>query len=109
MPRGAAGYFYHAFVFGLDLHDASRSGDYGVHGVVVIEVEAVDGAEAVAQGGADHPEARGGSDEGEGLEGEVHGARLESFVYDPGDEAVFHGGVEDFFDDAAEAVYLVYE
>ena len=69
----------------------------------------MDEAEAVAQGSADHREARRRADEGEGLEVEAKAAGAGALADDDVDGELLHRRVEHLLDDAAEAVDLVDE
>ena len=75
----------------------------------VVEVEAVDRAEAVAQGRADHRVARGRADEREVRHREPDRARAGPLADDEVEGEVLHRRVEDLLDGAREAVDLVDE
>ncbi len=69
----------------------------------------MDDAEAVAQGASEGASPGGGADDGEVGEVETHGAGGGAFADDDVEFVIFHGGVEDFFDGAAETVDFVDE
>ena len=77
--------------------------------VGVVVVEAVDGAEAVAQGRADHRVAGRRADEGEPRHGEADAARARPLADHEVEGEVLHRRVEDLLDGAGEAVDLVDE
>lgn|GEM_PF-5723190 len=109
---GASGSFgdgFSALFIDFDPEDCGGSADNVVEGVVVVESEVHDDAESVAEGASEVALAGGSSNDGEGGDIEPNrpcgGALADHDV----DFAVFHGGVEDFFDLAGEAVDFVDE
>ena len=93
----------------LDAEDARAAPDDGADGVRVVEVEAVDGAEAVAQGRAEHGVAGRRADEGEARQRQAHAAGARPFADHEVEREVLHRRVEDLFDGAGQAVDLVDE
>lgn len=96
------------FVYG-NAEDGCRSADDVVEGFVVVEAEVHDNAESIAKGAGEVALAGGSSDDGEGGDIETDAASGGALTDHDVDFAVFHGGVEDFFDLAGEAVDFVNE
>ena len=105
----AAGDFAGAFLIYGDVEDGGVAADDLGYGLRVVEVEAVDGAEAVAQGRAEHGVAGGGADEGEVGNGEADAAGAGALAEDDVEGEVLHRGIEHLFGGAWEAVDLVDE
>ncbi len=93
----------------LDPQDPGRAPDDGHEVLVGVEVEAVDGPEAIAQRAADPPGARRRADDGERLEGEAERARRGPLADHHVEGVVLHRRVEDLLDRPVEAVDLVDE
>ena len=96
---------------GFDGHaeDAGRAVDDELEVVLAVEVEAVDDAEAAAQGRGEKARAGGGGHQGEGLQGDLHGAGARTGADHEVEAAVLEGGIEDLLDLGVEAVDLVHE
>ena len=106
---GAAGDFRDALLFDRDAEHPGRAPDDIADGIVVVVVEAVDGAEAVAQGRRHHGVARGGADEGESGQVQAHAAGAGPLTDDEVEGEVLHGGVEDLLHGAREPVHFIDE
>ena len=78
-------------------------GDFGF----LVEFETVDVAEAIAERGGERAGASGSADDGEAGEVEADGTCGGTFADNDVEFVIFHGGVEDFFDLAVEAVDFV--
>src|SRR5712692_2490000 len=101
--------FFDALLVGRDFEDARRtSQDLFERGSFVV-FHAVDGPEAVAQGGGQRADARGGSHDGERRQAETQGARARPFADHHVYGEIFHRRVEALLDGAAQAVDLVDE
>ncbi len=83
--------------------------DDAVHRRLVVEIEAVDRAEAVAQGGGQEREAGRRADEREGRQVEAHRPRGRPLAERHIDRVILHRRVEHFLDRAREAVNFVDE
>jgi hypothetical protein len=75
----------------------------------VVELEARDDAEAVAQRIGQHAGARGGADQGERLQVELHGTRGRAFADHDVDLVVLQRRIQDLLDHRRQAVDLVDE
>lgn len=110
--RGASGAFGDGlttgFVYG-DAEDRGGSANDVVESFGVVEAEVHDDAEPIAEGAGEVALAGGSSDNGEGGDIEANAASGGALTDHDVDFAVFHGGVEDFFDLAGEAVDFVDE
>ena len=93
----------------LDPEDPRRAPDDGHEVLVGVEVEAVDGPEAIAQRAADPPGARRGPDDREGPQGQAERARRGPLADHHVEGVVLHRRVEDLLDRPVEAVDLVDE
>ncbi len=96
------------FIYG-DAEDGGGSADDVVESFVVVEAEVHDDAKSVAEGASEISLAGGGADDSEGGDIEADAARGGALADHDVNFSVFHGGVEDFFDLAGEAVDLVDE
>ena len=105
----AAGDFHGAAFIHLDVQDfgGAMKNDEQVFGLV--EIEAMDDAEAGAQGRGDESGAGGGADESEMVEMEGMNARAGALADDEVHAKIFHGGIEDFLDGGLQAVNFVEE
>ncbi len=106
---GAPGDLPDAALLRLDAQQACRALDDGGYGVLIVEVQAVDRAEAVAQRGAEHGEAGGGPDQCEM-------GQIESYVPGSGpfaqydiESEILHRGVQLFLDYTIEPMYFIDE
>ena len=108
-PAGAPGDLPEPLRLGPDVEDARRALHDGAHRLVVVELQPVDGAEAVPQRRAHHAVPRGRADEGEGLDAQVHAPRLQTLVDHPRHEEVLHRRIEHLLDHPAQPVHLVDE
>ena len=76
---------------------------------LLVVFEAVDDAEAIAEWSSESASSGGSADDSEVREVETDASGGRTFADDDVELVVFHGGVEDFFDDAAETVDFVNE
>lgn len=110
--RGASGAFGDGlttgFVYG-DAEDRGGSANDVVESFGVVEAEVHDDAEPITEGAGEVALAGGGSDDGKWGDVETDAAGGGSLSDHDVDFSVFHGGVEDFFDLAGEAVDFVNE
>jgi hypothetical protein len=74
-----------------------------------VELQALDDAEAVAQGRGQQAGAGGGAHQGEGRQVELDGARRRALADHDVELVILHGRVEDLLHHRAEAVDLVDE
>ena len=94
----------------VDAQDVGGTEDDAGAFLRAVELEAVDRAKPVTEGGGEGAGTGGGTDDGEVGEGEAIGASAGLAGADDDVEGeVFHGGVEDFLDGLAEAVDFVDE
>lgn len=100
---GAAGRFE------LDVECASAASDDAFEFAGAVEIETLDDAEAVAQGGCEEGEAGGGADERERFDGEPQTAGGRAFADQDVEGEILHRWVEHLFDATGEAVDFVDE
>ncbi len=93
----------------VDLEDLGRPHHDGLEVLGLVEVEAGDEAEAVAQRTGDQPGAGGGADEGEAGDVDADGAGGRALAQHDVDHEVLHGRVQHFLDGTRQAVDLVDE
>ena len=93
----------------LDPEDPGGPLDDGSQVRLIVEVEPIGGAEAIAQRAADAARAGRGADDGEGLEAETERARRRSLPDHDVEGEVLHGRIEDLLDGPRQPVDLVDE
>ncbi|EEZ75249.1 hypothetical protein NEILACOT_04699 [Neisseria lactamica ATCC 23970] len=89
------------------MQELCRTADDGGEVAVFVKLKAGDDAEAVAQRIGQHTGAGGRADEREGRQVDFDGTGGGSFAYHNVEPVVFERGIEDFFDNGAEAVDFV--
>ncbi len=93
----------------LHLQHPGRAADDGGDGRLIVEVQAVNGTEALPEGVAEEGKAGGGPDEGEGGEGKAESAGPRPLAYYQVQGIVLQGGVEHLLHHPAQAVDLIKE
>lgn len=106
---GACGDFEGTGAVDFDFQESGGALDDVREFLLIVVVQAVDEAEAGAEGGCEHAGARGGTDEGETGEIDLDGAGGGAGIDDDVEAVVFHGRVEVFLDGGVEAVDLIDE
>ena len=111
-PRGAAGAAGDLLgprVLQDDPQDPCRAADDGGQVLHPVELQALDDAEAVAQGRGEQPGPGGGPHQGEGRQVQLDGARRRALADHDVELVVLHGRVEDLLHHRPQAVDLVHE
>ena len=102
-----AGDFFGAGIVHLDIQNFGGAVEDDEQIFRLVEIEAMDDAEAGAQRRGDESGARGGADEREMVQVEGMNARAGALADDEVDAKIFHGGIEDFFDGGLQAMNFV--
>src|SRR4029077_7267241 len=104
-----SGDFFGATLIQLNVQDFGRAIQNDDEVLGLVEIEAVNDAEAGAQRRGNEAGARGGANQREMAEGKRVNARAGTLANDEVDAKILHGGIENFFDGGLQAMNFIEE